>query len=181
VGADLRKPKLFDELGLQNTVGLSQYLSGMSSLEEVTQVSEIENLYLIAGGPMPPNPSELLLRSSMEGLIIKLREEYDFIIVDTPPLSYVTDAFVLSKYADHTLFVVRQNYTPLQALYALNEFYLTGKLLNISVLFNDLRKTGLGYGYGGGYGYGYGYGYGNYGYGYGGRSKKKNDHGYYQE
>jgi capsular exopolysaccharide synthesis family protein len=181
VGADLRKPKLFDELGLLNTVGLSQYLSGMSTLEEVTQASEIDNLYLIAGGPMPPNPSELLLRSAMEDLINTLRQEYDFIIVDTPPLSYVTDAFVLSKYADHTLFVVRQNYTPLQALYALNEFYLTGKLLNISVLFNDLRKSGLGYGYGGGYGYGYGYGYGNYGYGYGGRNKKSNDHGYYHE
>ncbi|HEY9049479.1 MAG TPA: polysaccharide biosynthesis tyrosine autokinase [Ohtaekwangia sp.] len=177
VGADLRKPKLYDDLNLHNSLGLSQYLSGLASYEEVLQQSEIENLYLIAGGPMPPNPSELLIRPAMEKLINHLKEQFDYVIMDTPPLSYVTDAFVLSTFADHTLFVIRQNYTPRAALQSLEEFYATGKLSNISILFNDLRKSGLGYGYGG-YGYGYGYGY-NYGYGYG-IKKNKSGEGYYE-
>jgi capsular exopolysaccharide synthesis family protein len=179
VGADLRKPKLYEELSLTNNVGLSQYLSGLATLEEVIQESPITNLSLIAGGPMPPNPSELLIRPSMKAMMDELRARYDVVVMDTPPLSFVTDAFVLANYADHSLFVIRQDYTPKSALQAIEEFYSTGKLSRISILFNDLRKTGLGYGYGYGNGYGYGYGYG-YSYGYG--TKKKNaDGGYYSE
>ncbi|MEJ7645263.1 MAG: polysaccharide biosynthesis tyrosine autokinase [Chryseolinea sp.] len=174
LGADLRRPKLSDDLDLVNSVGLSQYLSGMATLEEIVQVSKIEYLSLIAGGPMPPNPSELLLRPEMSELIKRLKESYHYIVIDTPPVSFVADAFVLSKYADHTLYVIRQDFTPNMALQSLEEFYQSGKLVNISILFNDLRKTGLGYGYGGygnGYGYGYAYGYTN----------NKNSNGYYQD
>ncbi|SKC83042.1 polysaccharide biosynthesis tyrosine autokinase [Ohtaekwangia koreensis] len=181
VGADLRKPKLYDELGLNNTIGLSQYLSGMATKEEIIQTSSVDSLYLIASGPMPPNPSELLLRPAMEELINYLRTEFDYIIIDTPPLSLVTDAFVLSKHVNHTLFVIRQDYTPKEALRSFDDFYKSGRLLRVSVLFNDLRKSGLGYGYGGysyGYGYGSGYQYGGY---YYGRKKKKNGNDYYQE
>lgn len=181
LGADLRKPKLYDDLNLNNNIGLSQFLSGMVPFEDIIQQSEIENLYLIAGGPMPPNPSELLLRPEMKKLLSDLRERFDFIVVDTPPLTFVTDAFVLAEYADHTLFVVRQDYTPQPALQLLEDFYASGKLSRISILFNDLRKSGLGYGYGS-YGYGYGYGY-SYGYGYGeyGGKKRKGGNGYYTE
>jgi capsular exopolysaccharide synthesis family protein len=180
VGADLRKPKLYDELGLNNTIGLSQYLSGMATKEEIIQTSAVDSLYLIASGPMPPNPSELLLRPAMEELVNYLRTQFDYIIIDTPPLSLVTDAFVLSKHANHTLFVIRQDYTPKEALRSFDDFYKSGRLLRVSVLFNDLRKSGLGYGYGGySYGYGYGSGY-QYG-GYYGRKKKKNGNDYYQE
>ncbi len=131
---------------------------------------------------MPPNPSELLLRPRMEELINSLRTTFDYVIIDTPPMSFVTDAFVLSKYSNHILFVVRQNYTPKNSLTALDEYYGSGKITNISILFNDVRKTGLGYGYDG-----YGnYGYGNYGYGYGSyggrkRSKRGDGSGYYSE
>lgn len=181
VGADLRRPKLFEDLGLNNEVGLSQYLSGMATRQEIIQSTEIENLYLISGGPIPPNPSELLLRKDMDDLIAGLRQEFDFIVIDTPPLSFVADAFVLSKYADHSLYVIRQNFTPNVALESLEEFYQIGKVTNISILFNDLRKSGLGYGYGG-YGYGYGYGYGaGYSYNVYGAKKKKNGEGYYTD
>ena len=101
---------------------------------------------------MPPNPSELLIRPAMGALMRDLREKFDFIVVDTPPLSFVADAFVISNYADHSIFVIRQDFTPMMALQSLEEFYQLGKLTNISILFNDLRKSGLGYGYGG-YGY----------------------------
>ena len=124
---------------------------------------------------MPPNPSELLLRPAMTSLINGLRNEFACIVIDTPPLSLVADAFVLSTYADHTLYVIRQDFTPISALQWLDDFYQMGKLSNISILFNDLRKTGFGYGYGG-YGYGYGYGYSYYG-----KRKASAGDGYYQE
>jgi capsular exopolysaccharide synthesis family protein len=173
MGADLRRPKLAEELGLENKIGLSQFLSGLSTIDHIIQQTKVPNLSLIAGGPMPPNPSELLLRPEMDQLVSELLKTNDIIIIDTPPLSLVADAFVLSKYADHTLYVVRQNFTPMMALRSLDEAYMTGKLPKVSVLFNDLRKTGFGYGYSG-YAYGYGYRY-NYGYG------KNGGHGYYSE
>lgn len=174
IGADLRRPKLYEDLGLANTTGLSQYLSDMATLDQVLQKTAVDNLFLISGGPMPPNPSELLIRPKMKALIDALQHEFDYVIVDTPPLSLVADAFVLSRFANHTIFVVRQDYTPKAALNVLEEHFSNGKLSNISILFNDLKKTGLGYGYGHGYGYGYGYGY-NYNKGLG---KKIN--GYYE-
>jgi capsular exopolysaccharide synthesis family protein len=179
MGADLRRPKLFDDLGLNNDVGLSQYLSGMASQEQIIQKTKIDDLYLISGGPMPPNPSELLIRRAIDILMQDLRGKFDFIIIDTPPLSFVADAFVISKYVDHSIYVVRQNFTPNVALQTLEEFYQIGKLSNISVLFNDLSKSGFGYGYGG-YGYGYGYGY-TYGYSSNGKKKKEKEGSYYAD
>lgn len=164
LGADLRKPKLFQELELQNSVGLSQFLSGMASVDQIIQRTKIENLSLITGGPLAPNPSELLMRPEMTSLMEDLKSQYDCIVIDTPPLAFVTDAFVLSAFADHTIFVVRQDFTPKEALRQLDDFYTTGRLSKVSILFNDLRKSGLGYGYGA---YGDGYNYYGYSYGYG--------------
>ncbi|MFN5555526.1 MAG: polysaccharide biosynthesis tyrosine autokinase, partial [Chryseotalea sp.] len=139
IGADLRKPKLYDDLGLKNDLGLSQYLSNLATLDQVIQTSEIENLDMIAGGATPPNPSELLLKPQMKELVEHLRQRYDFIVLDTPPLGLVTDAFVLAALANHILFVVRQGFTPLPVLQSLEEYHQRGKLQNISIVFNDLR------------------------------------------
>jgi capsular exopolysaccharide synthesis family protein len=167
IGADLRRPKLYQELGLENSLGLSQYLSSMAALDQVIQTTSVANLSFIPGGQMPPNPSELLIRPAMEEMLTKLKDLFDYIIVDTPPLSLVTDAFVLSQFANHVIFVIRQDYTPRMALTGLEEHYSSGRLKNISILFNDIRKSGLGYGYGiNGYGYGYSYPYGNKSNGY---------------
>ncbi|MCZ8354342.1 MAG: polysaccharide biosynthesis tyrosine autokinase [Cyclobacteriaceae bacterium] len=179
IGADLRKPKLYDDLGLKNDLGLSQYLSNLATLEQVIQTSEIENLDMIAGGATPPNPSELLLKPQMKELIEHLRQRYDFIVLDTPPMGLVTDAFVLADLANHILFVVRQGFTPMPVLQSLEEYHQRGKLQNISIVFNDLRKSGLGYGYGS-YGYGYGYGFG-YGYGYSDKRDSRSNNSYYTE
>jgi capsular exopolysaccharide synthesis family protein len=181
VAADLRKPKLFEELNISSQKGLSQYLSSLAGLDEIIHPTETENLFVLPGGAVPPNPSELLLKPEMGQLMTLLRERFDYVILDTPPLGLITDAFVLSSYADHTLFMVRQDYTPREVLHALEDYYGTGKLKRVSLVFNDVRKTGLGYGYGyGGYGYGYGYGYGlGYRYGYGQKSVNGRD--YYGE
>lgn len=177
IGADMRRPKIYDDFGLSNDTGLSNYLSDLASLPQVIQPTEIENLSLISGGPVPPNPSELLLKEVVTEMFAKLKEQFDYIILDTPPVALVTDAFVLSRFADHSLFVVRQNYTPKNILRIINDYYEDGRVKNISIVLNDIFKSGPGYGYGYGYGYSYGYGYG-YSYGYG---SKKKEGGYYTE
>ena len=175
VGADMRRPKIFEDFNCHNTTGLSTYLSGINEFNEVVQPTKIDNLYLISGGPVPPNPSELLLANRFETFIKLALEQFDFIIIDTPPLALVTDAFVISKYVDHTVFVLRQNYSPKEFVRSIDEYYRSGKLKNMSILLNDIYKSGLGYGYGQGYAYNYGY---SYGYGYG---RKSNGEGYYSD
>jgi capsular exopolysaccharide synthesis family protein len=166
VGADMRRPKIFEDFNRTNEVGLSTFLSGLSEFEQVIQDTEIKNLFLVSGGPVPPNPSELLLTDRFELFVKKALEQFDFVIIDTPPLALVTDAFVISKFVDHTVFVLRQNYSPKEFVRSIDEYYRSGKLKNMSILLNDIYKSGLGYGYGQGYAYHYGY---SYGYGY--RSK----------
>jgi capsular exopolysaccharide synthesis family protein len=174
VGADMRRPKIFEDFKLRNDTGLSTYLSGITPFNQVVQQTSTENLFLVSGGPVPPNPSELLLNERFEVFIKSALAEFDFVIIDTPPLALVTDAFVISKFVDHIIFVMRQNYTPKEFVVSIEEYYRSGKLKSISLLLNDIYKSGLGYGYGQGYAY-------NYGYGYGLGSKKKNDHGYYED
>jgi capsular exopolysaccharide synthesis family protein len=175
VGADMRKPKIFTDFKLDNSVGLSNYLAGLNDFDEIVRPTQFENLYLISGGPVPPNPSELILNIRMESFLQVAREKFDFIFIDSPPLALVTDAFVLSGLVDHTLFIIRQNYTPKALLKTINDFYAAGKISKISFVLNDIYKSGPGYGYG--YAYGYGYGY-NYLYGFNSRSKSG---GYYEE
>lgn len=160
VGADMRRPKIFEDFKRKNVVGLSTFLSGINDFKEVIQDTEIPNLFLISGGPVPPNPSELLLTNRFELFIKNALEQFDYVIIDTPPLALVTDAFVISKFVDHTVFVLRQNYSPKEFVRSIDEYYRTGKLKNMSILLNDIYKSGLGYGYGQGYAYHYGYSYG---------------------
>lgn len=174
VGADMRRPKITEDFKRANDAGLSTFLSGISDFTQVVQDTEIENLFLVSGGPVPPNPSELLLTDRFEEFIKNALEQFDFVIIDTPPLALVTDAFVISKFVDHTVFVLRQNYSPKEFVKSINEYYQSGKLKNMSILLNDIYKSGLGYGYGQGYAYHYGY---SYGYG----SKQKNGQGYYED
>lgn len=166
VGADMRRPKIFEDFKRNNETGLSTFLSGISEFKDVIQDTDIQNLFLVSGGPVPPNPSELLLTDRFELFIKNALEQFDFVIIDTPPLALVTDAFVISKFVDHTVFVLRQNYSPKEFVRSIDEYYRSGKLKNMSILLNDIYKSGLGYGYGQGYAYHYGY---SYGYGYGSR------------
>jgi capsular exopolysaccharide synthesis family protein len=174
VGADMRKPKLFNDFDLSNDNGLSTYLSELSEFEQVVQKTRFSCLDLVSGGPVPPNPSELLLSPRAESFIAEARRRYDYVIIDTPPMAIVTDAFALVPLADHTLFLVRQNYTPKTLMKTIHDFYQSGKLQKLSIVLNDIYKSGPGYGYGYGYQYGYGYGYG-----YG--VSRKNGYGYYNE
>lgn len=164
VGADMRRPKIYDDFGLSNKTGLSNFLAGFSEFDEVVQRTQYEDLHLVSGGPVPPNPAELLLGDRLSAFFEAVRSRYDFVVVDSPPLGLVTDALVLGAVADHTLFIVRQNYTPKSLLTTINEYYVQGKMTSMSIVFNDIQRSGLGYDSGYAYGYGYSYGRGDQGY-----------------
>ena len=150
IGLDLRKPKLQDYYPISNDIGASNYLAGKAKISEVILDSGIENLSIIPAGIVPPNPSELLLNERMGELIVKLKEDFDFIILDTPPIGLVTDAIILAEHSNINLFVARQHYSEIDMIKQLNGYYRDKKLNNLSIVFNDVQN-------GDGYGYGYGY------------------------
>jgi capsular exopolysaccharide synthesis family protein len=161
---DIRKPKVLSGLEMQKGPGITNYLIGKASLEElVRKVPDQENLYVLGCGPVPPNPSELLLDTKVEEMFEWLKRNFDVIILDTAPVGMVSDAQTLSKFATCTLYLVRQGHTFKKQVTLIDEFYRDNKLPTVSIIINDVKmKPGYGYyGYGR-YGYGYGYGYGSY-------------------
>lgn len=163
VGLDLRKPKIFQDFHLENTIGAVNYLIGQKTLEEVTQKTPIPFLDFIPSGPVPPNPSELIMGETMKEMLDELKKKYDYIILDTPPIGLVSDALELTPYCDATLYIVRQNVTKKDMLTLVNNKHKRGEVSNISIVFNGFENKAK-YGYD--YGYGYGYGYGTYADGY---------------
>jgi polysaccharide biosynthesis transport protein len=159
VGLDLRKPKLFKDFDLKNDVGVVNYLIGQKTLSEITNKTKIPFLDVITSGPIPPNPSELIMGDSMRELIDELKSKYDYIILDTPPIGLVTDAVELATFADIVIYVMRQNITKKGMPNLVNNMVKRGELSNVSIVLNGFENKAK---YGTGYGYGYGYGYGTY-------------------
>lgn len=157
VGLDLRKPKIFDDFDMKNEKGIVNYLIGESNLEGIVQKTKIPYLDVITSGPIPPNPSELIMGDSMKEFMDELKNKYEYVILDTPPVGLVTDAVELSMYADVTLYIVRQNYTKKEMVNLLNNRVKREELNNVSIILNGFQNKAK-YGYGQGYGYGYSYG-----------------------
>lgn len=161
---DLRKPKISKSLGYDNSIGFSNYAIGaigyedliLPSAHSIRQSMIIENFYMVPSGPIPPNPAELIILDRTEELFRKLREDFDHIIIDSPPIGSVTDAQLLSKYADITLYVVRRGYTYKNQLYIPHDIAINNRMPKMNIVVNDVKMQS-------GYGYGYGYGYGSYG------------------
>ena len=181
VEADLRRPKLHQYLDLPNENGMAEYLGGfIKDPHEVIQHKKEYNLDCITGGHIPPNPSELLISPSMEKMLEIFAEEYDYIFIDSPPITIVTDPVSIAKLMTGAVIVVRQNYTTSdslrQAINALEfgNIKILGYVLNSSADMRDYTynryKYKYGYRYGGrqySYRYGYKYGYGAHPYRYG--------------
>lgn len=167
VGLDLRKPRLAEEFELTNEVGVVNYLIKEKNLAEITNTTKIPYLDVIFSGPIPPNPSELILGETMKEFMSQLKEKYDYIILDTPPVGLVSDSLELVQYSDVTLYIVRQNYTKKDMITLLNNRIKRGELTNASIVLNGFENKAK-------YGatYGYGYGYGSYSNGYHEESKK---------
>lgn len=164
LGFDLRKPKLHSELNLSSQPGITEFIVKKTDYESLAQpVPGLPNVFFIASGIIPPNPSELILHEKTAMLFDLLKKEYDYIVVDTPPVGPVTDAYLVAKYTDATLYVIRHDKTPKAFLKMINEIYLKQSLGKMNVIFNALKARGVAYGNSyGSYGKGYGYGYGEY-------------------
>lgn len=160
---DLRKPRLSSVFDMNREVGLSNFFIGEKEPDEIIRrVPQAENLFIISSGPIPPNPSELMLNGKLQELFAYLEPIFDYILIDTAPVSPVTDAYILSPLCDATLYVIRHGYTPKTAVRMLEQNNRVRELKNVGIVFNDVKARGIGkndYGYGYGYGGGYGYGY----------------------
>jgi capsular exopolysaccharide synthesis family protein len=138
---DMRKPGISHNLGFKNEKGLSDYLSGdAKDLSEVYQVSEeIATLHIYPAGTIPANPADLLLSENIDLLFELLKRRYDYIIIDTPPVGLVSDAFVLNKYSNTTIFVIRQRHTLKKQLDFLKDIVTNNRLNNLGLVVNDTK------------------------------------------
>ncbi|MGQ9847279.1 MAG: polysaccharide biosynthesis tyrosine autokinase [Bacteroidales bacterium] len=165
LGLDLRRPRIHETINVSNVVGISTYLLGNSSLDDIIIQTNQEHLYFMPTGPVPPNPAELLESKKMQELISTLRNMFEVIVIDTPPVALVTDALLISRYADTNIFVIRQHYSKKNAIGFLNTINKSYGHTFLTLLINDVKINSYnakGYSYYGLYGYGYSYGYGYY-------------------
>ncbi len=172
IDTDLRRPKVNRFLDIPNTPGLSNYLIGMNTIEEVIHKTSYPNLMVFCAGSRVPNPSELLASSQMELLLEQLKTAFDYIVIDSAPLNVVSDAYPIIKKTDGVLLVIYQNRSDYKELdKTLKSLEMVdGKILGFVVngVQENTKKTRKKYG--DSYGYGYGYGYGN-----GSKRKMKKD------
>jgi capsular exopolysaccharide synthesis family protein len=180
VDADFRRPKIHKYFGLDNAAGVSSVVAGETEIVDAILPTTVKNLSAMPCGPRPHNPADLLTSPRFKEMIDLVREQYDFVIVDTPPLLAVTDPSVVAPRVDGVLMVLRLTKHARDSAMRANEVLNALGVHTLGVVVNGIGK-GAGYGYGSyryggyrygkyrkGYGYGYGYGYSSgYGYGYG--------------
>ena len=152
---DLRKPGLAAKLGISNKIGFSSFMinNSLKATDLIQPLTIHPNLSIISSGPLPPNPAETLMDNRIANLVKELKTQFDYIIMDAPPIGIVTDAQLLAPFADLTIFLVRQNVSKKKHLQIVNELYEAKKMKNIGVVINDINAKY----------HGYGYGYGEYG------------------
>lgn len=165
---DMRKPKLHIAFDEENDLGVSNILIKQTSLQECIKNTPIKQLDFISAGPTPPNPSELILRNNFDELLEQLKEFYDIIIIDTPPVGLVTDGVLIMEKVDIPLYVVKAHYSRKIFGKGIDKLVETNNVTNLSIVLNSVKHI-TGYG---GYKYGYGYGYGQY---YGGYYEDKKE------
>lgn len=156
---DLINSSISEKLNVKDNKGITDYLSGDANVKDIITQTEINaNLYLISAGTPVKNSSELLTNGKIETLIASLEEQFDYIVIDTAPVTLVTDAYILSPLCDITLYVVRHNYTAKVFVQRIDGNNKINRLHNIAIVFNGIKARGFGTkSYGFGYGYGYSY------------------------
>jgi len=177
---DLHKPKVAAGLGMTSQVGLSTVLIGKMGWRDVVAPTQFENFHVMLSGPTPPNASELILSKHLPEMFLEAAAIYDYVIIDTPPVGLITDALLMMRHADATLFVVNTRFASKDHVTNAIEVLQVNPAKNTGFILNGVRikkskyyyNTNYGYGYRYAYGYGTGYGYG---YGYGRRSRSKGD------
>ena len=147
VGFDMRKPRLTALFELQGEAGLSNYYIGQNTVEEIVFSAQQENVYVVPAGPIPPNPSELIVGDKTNALYEYLRKEFDVIVIDSPPIGLVADARLLMHHSDCNLFVVRSNYTSKEHMVHTIDGLIGEDVKNFGVILNDISNDEKGYGY----------------------------------
>lgn len=172
VGMDIRRPVLAHRFHLNNQKGVTTFLSGQEKdIRQLLQKSEVnDNLYVLPAGPVPPNPNELLLSENMRNLMDQLRQDFDYVIIDTAPIGVVSDTFLIVQYSDIQIYVARAAYSTKNCIKVLHQAVFNKRLPEAYIVINGVniksgayqyRKYGhYGHGKSKVYGYGYGYGYG---------------------
>jgi tyrosine-protein kinase Etk/Wzc len=147
---DLRKPKVHLGLGKQNDAGISNAIIGDVSLNEIIQQTEIENLDFISAGSIPPNPSELILSDAFNAILNELKNRYDIVVIDSPPVGIVTDGVQVLSESDIPIYVFRSNFSKRIFAKKINDLYQLKQIKNINVILNNvsISKSEFGYGYG---------------------------------
>jgi tyrosine-protein kinase Etk/Wzc len=149
IDLDMRKQKKEGYLvAADPSKGVSTVLIKKNKWQECVQKTDIENLFFIPAGPHPPNPSELLLNGEFSALLDELKAEFDFVVIDTPPVGLVTDGIMAMKRSDLSIYVVRANYSKKEFLTNLNRLSSIHRLTSLAVVLNALPSSGRSYGYG---------------------------------
>ncbi len=148
IDLDMRKPKIHQGFEVENLKGISTILSGIDDVSRCINSSKVDNLDFITAGPVPPNPSELILNNNMENMIEWLKNNYDYIIIDTPPLGIVTDGMKCLLMADYPVYLFRANYSKRAFIHNLNRLIFDNKISRLSIVLNSVDYEFSNYGYG---------------------------------
>jgi tyrosine-protein kinase Etk/Wzc len=163
IDLDMRKPKIHLGFNTENVKGVSTILSGIDQVDDCIKPSRVKNLDFITAGPVPPNPSELILTSRMDYLVGYLKERYDYVIIDNPPVGIVTDGMKSVLMAEYPIYIFKANYSKRIFIQNVNRLVSESNISKLSIVLNAVDREYSSYGYDKGYAYGY---YGGYGYGY---------------
>lgn len=162
---DLHKPKVQKALNMIADIGISTVIIGKSTIEESIKETSIENMFVLLSGPTPPNPSEMILSKPLEKIMEYAKQHFEYVIIDTPPVGLISDALVLMKHADISLFVLNTKFASKESIQNAHDIVNMNQLKHFGFILNGVKRKRSKYYYNK-YSYGYGYGYGaSYGYG----------------
>ncbi len=175
IDLDMRKPKIHRGFEVDNNKGMSTILTHMTEVDECIRNSDLPLLQYITAGPIPPNPSELIMGNKLVEVINYLKTKYEYVIIDNPPVGLVTDGLTTLQMADYPIYVFRAEYSKRTFAQIIDRLRNENNIKHLSIVLNgvDIRKNIYGYNYGYGYGYGYGYTYGSGYYGEDFESKER--------
>lgn len=165
IDLDMRKPKIHIGFCSDNLKGMSTLLIGKDEVKNCIKNSEQPGLDFITAGPIPPNPSELIINGKLDGILSELKQSYDLIIIDNPPVGLVTDGMECMQKSDYPVYILRSDFSQKTFIHNIDRLVIDNNLTNLSVVLNGVdmqRKSYYSYNYGYGYGYGYGRNYGYY-------------------
>ncbi len=148
---DLHKPKQANAFNISNDVGITSYIVGKATLNQIIKDTSVENLQVILTGPRTPNASELILDPMMEQLIAELKLHYEYIIIDTPPVGLLSDALVFMKHADLNLYVLKAGYSKRDFVEIAHQIVEKNEIKHLSFILNSVNSKNIPQGYGGGY------------------------------